>query len=161
MNNQSNRPMDWIEEKVKQYEDKLFRTALAVVGNNADAEDVVQEVFVKLFQKQPTFESSDHETAWLIRVTVNLCKNYLRSHWRKRAVPLLDTHPAPEAEQHDTMQAVLALPAKYRVVIHMYYYEGYSTKEIAEITEQKESTVRQRLTRARRKLKDFLEGESI
>ena len=64
MNNQSNRPVDWIEEKVKQYEDKLFRTALAVVGNNADAEDVVQEVFVKLFQKQPNFESSDHETAW-------------------------------------------------------------------------------------------------
>jgi len=161
VNNQSNRPGDWIEEKVKQYEDKLFRTALAVVGNNADAEDVVQEVFVKLFQKQPNFESSNHETAWLIKVTVNLCKNYLRAHWWKKSVPLLDTHHAPEAEQHSTMQAVLALPSKYRVVIHLYYYEGYSTKEISEIIAQKESTVRQHLTRARRKLKDFLEGESI
>jgi RNA polymerase sigma-70 factor (ECF subfamily) len=161
VHNQSNRPVDWIEEKVKQYEDKLLRTALAVVGNNADAEDVVQEVFVKLFQKQPNFESSDHETAWLIRVTVNLCKNHLRSNWWKKVVPLLDTHPAPQAEQHDTMQAVLALPSKYRVVIHLYYYEGYTAKEIAEITEKKESSVRQLLTRARRKLKGFLEGESI
>jgi len=159
--NQSKRPVDWIEEKVKQYENKLYRTALAVVGNNADAEDIIQEVFVKLFQKRPKFESSDHETAWLIRVTVNLCKNYLRSHWWKKVIPLLDTHPAQEAQQHDTMQAVLALPSKYRVVIHLYYYEGYSTKEIAEITEQKESTVRQILTRARRKLKKYLEGESI
>jgi len=150
-----------MEEKVKFYEDKLFRTALAVVGNNADAEDIVQEVFIKLFQKQPDFESDDHEIAWLIRVTVNLCKNYLRSFWRKKTAPLLDTHPAQDEEQRETMQAVLALPSKYRVIIHLYYYEGYSTKEIAEITEQKESNVRQLLTRARRKLKDFLEGESI
>ena len=157
--NQSNRPVDFLEEKVNRYENKLFRTALAVVGNNADAEDIVQEVFVKLFQTQTKFESDEHETAWLIRVTVNLCKNYLRSFWRKKSVPLLDTHPAQENEQHEIMQAVLALPAKYRVVIHLYYYEGYSTKEIAEITEQKESNVRQLLSRARRKLKIFLEGE--
>ena len=159
MHNQSNRPMDWMDEIVKRYENKLLRTALAVAGNYADAEDIVQEVFVKLFQKQPIFESTDHEAAWLIRVTVNQSKNHLRLHWLKKVVPLLDTHPAPEEEQHDIMQAVLALPSKYRAVIHLYYYEGYTTKEIAEITEQKESTVRQLLTRARRKLKDFLEGE--
>ena len=119
MHNQSNRPMDWMDEIVKRYENKLFRTALAVVGNNADAEDIVQEVFVKLFQKQPTFESTNHEMAWLIRVTVNQSKNYLRSHWWKKAIPLLDTHPAPEGEQHNTMQAVFALPSKYRAVIHL------------------------------------------
>ena len=161
MNNQSNWPVDCIEGKVKQYENKLFRTALAVVGNNADAEDIIQEVFVKLFQKQPNFESPSHEAAWLIRVTVNLCKNYLRSQWWKKTVPLLDTCPAPEAEQYCTMQAVLSLPSKYRAVIHLYYYEGYSTKEIAEIMAQKESTVRQLLTRARRKLKNLLEGEAL
>jgi len=152
-------PVDWLEEKVKQHENKLLRTALAVVGNNADAEDIVQEAFVKLFQKQPVFESPNHETAWLIRITVNLCKNYLRSHWWKKVVPLLETHPAPEGEQQDAVRAVMALPPKYRTVIHLYYFEGYATKEIAEITEQKESTVRQLLTRARRKLKDFLEGD--
>ena len=74
-------------------------------------------------------------------------------------MPLLDIHPAPEATQHDTMQAVLALPLKYRVVVHLYYYEGYSSKEIAEITAQKELAVRQLLTRARRKLKVFWKGK--
>jgi len=148
-----------IEEVVKRHENKLLRTALAVVRNNADAEDIVQDVFVKLFQKQPNFESAEHETAWLIRVTVNMCKNRLRLFWRRNTVPLLETYPAEEGGQHDTMQAVLALPTKYRVVIHLFYYEGYSTKEIAEMTEQKETTVRQHLTRARRLLKDLLEGE--
>ncbi|MCL2215679.1 MAG: sigma-70 family RNA polymerase sigma factor [Defluviitaleaceae bacterium] len=161
MRYQSNRPVDWIEETVKRYGDKMLRTALAVVGNKADAEDIVQNVFVKLFEKQPEFESSGHESAWLIRVTVNLCKNHLRSYWWKKTVPLLETYPARTDEQENIMQTVLALPSKYRIVIHLFYYEGYSTKEIAEITEQKESTVRQLLTRARRKLKDFLEGENI
>ena len=155
------RPMERteIEETVTRHENKLLRTALAITGNNADAEDIVQDVFVKLFQKQPLFESAGHETAWLIRVTVNMCKNRLRSFWRKNTVPLLESHPAEDNEHHNTMQAVLALPTKYRVVIHLFYYEGYSTKEIAEITEQKEATVRQHLTRARRKLRSFLEGE--
>ena len=152
-----NRPVD---EVVKQHENKLFRTALAILGGAADAEDVVQDAFVRLFEKQPRFESDAHETAWLIRVTVNLCKSRLRSHWWKKTEPLLDTHPAQNDEQGDLINAVLALPMKYRAVIHLFYYEGYSTREIAEITEQKESTVRQRLTRARRMLKEYLtEGE--
>jgi len=152
-----NRPVD---EVVKQHENKLFRTALAILGGVADAEDVVQDVFVRLFEKPPRFESDAHETAWLIRVTVNLCKSRLRSHWWKKTEPLLDTHPAQNDEQGDLINAVLALPMKYRAVIHLFYYEGYSTREIAEITEQKESTVRQRLTRARRMLKKYLtEGE--
>ena len=158
MHSNSNRP-DWIEEIVTRYENKLYRIALAITKSNADAEDIIQDVFIKLFEKQPHFESSNHEIAWLIRVTVNRCKNHLRSHWWKKNTHLLETHPAPEGIQQDTMQAVLALPAKYRTVIHLYYYEGYSTKEIAEMTQQKDSTVRQLLTRARRKLKNFLEGE--
>jgi len=148
-----------IEETIKQYENKIYRTAVAIVGSKADAEDIVQEVFVKLLQKQPQFESHAHMVAWLMRVTVNLCKNYLRSFWWKKTTPLLDTIPAQDVEQQDAMHAVLALPAKYRMVIHLFYYEGYSTKEIAEITEQKEATVRQLLTRARRMLKNLLEGE--
>jgi len=90
---------------------------------------------------------------------VNLCKNRWRSHWWKRAEPILETHPAQTDEQQSIMQTVLELPSRYRIVIHLFYYEGYSTKEIAEITKQKESTVRQQLTRARRMLKDILEGE--
>ena len=168
MDNQSNRPVDLVdeagklekfEETVKRNEDKLFRTAIAIMGGKADAEDIVQDVFLKLFEKQPRFESSEHETAWLIRVAVNLCKSRLRSHWRKKTVPLLETYPAQTDEQRELIETVLSLPSKYRTVIHLFYYGGYSTKEIAEITKQKESTVREQLTRARRMLKDFLEGE--
>ena len=156
---QSNRPVDWIEEIITRNENKLFRVAIAIMHSKADAEDIVQDVFVKLLEKQPCFESSEHEAAWLVRVTVNLCKSRLRLHWQKKTVPLLDSHPAQSHEQQELMQAVSALTPKYRTVIHLFYYEGYSTKEIAEITKQKESTVREQLTRARRSLKVFLEGD--
>ena len=159
VNDRSNRPVDQMEEIVKRNEDKLFRTAVAVMGGKADAEDAVQDVFIKLLEKQPHFESPEHETAWLIRVTVNLCRSRLRTHWWKKTVPLLDVYPAQTDEQQSIMETVIALPSKYRAVIHLFYYEGYSTKEIAEITGQKESTVREQLTRARRMLKKFMEGE--
>jgi len=155
---QSNRPEDWIEQLITRNENKLFRVALAIMCNKEDAEDVVQDVFIKLFDKQPQFESTEHETAWLIRVTVNLCKSRLRLHSRKNTVPLLDTYPAQNDNQHELIEIINSLAPKYRTVIHLFYYEGYSTKEIAEITQQKDSTVREQLTRARRSLKDYLEG---
>ncbi len=148
-----------MEEIVKRNEDRMFRAALAILGSKTDAEDILQDVFVKLFEKKPLLESTEHEKAWLLRVTVNLCKSRLRSPWRKKVVPLLDTFPTQTDEQQNIVQTVLSLPAKYRIVIHLFYYEGYKTKEIAEITKQKESTVREQLTRARRMLKNFLEGE--
>jgi len=171
---QSNRPVDyinysqqtytepladasWMEAIIKKHQNKLYRTALAIMGGKADAEDIVQDAFIKLFEKQQEFESPDHEAAWLIRVTVNLCKNRLRTHWWRRTVPLLETYPAQSETQLGLIQAIMSLPSKYRVAIHLFYYEGYSTKEIAEITTQNESTVRQQLTRARRKLKNYLE----
>ena len=159
MNNPSNRPAEWIEETVKRHADTLYRTAAAIMGSKAEAEDAVQDVFVKLVEKQPHFESAEHETAWLIRVTVNQCKSRLRTHWWKKTVPLLDTIPAATAAQHGITETVLSLPVKYRTVIHLYYYEGYSTKEIAEITKQRDATVREQLTRARRMLRSFLEEE--
>ena len=158
MSGESNLQVGWIEEIVKRDGDRLFRAAVAITGNKAEAEDIVQEVFVKLIEKQPAFESLEHETAWLIRVAVNLCKNRIRSHWWKKTEPLLNTYPAQDSDEADIMQTVLSLPAKYRTVIHLFYYEGYSAKEIAAITEQREAAVRQQLTRARRMLKDFLEG---
>ena len=158
MLNQPGQTADWLEEAVYQHENRLFRAAVAIVGNKTEAEDIVQSAFVKLWEKQPTFESLAHQTAWLITVTVNLCKSRLRSHWWKKTVPLLLTYPAQNDDQHEVMEAIFALTPKYRTVIHLFYYEGYSTAEIAEITKQKETTVRQQLTRARRMLKDFLEG---
>jgi RNA polymerase sigma-70 factor (ECF subfamily) len=151
--------VDWIEEIVKRQADTLYRTAAAILGSRAEAEDAVQDVFVKLLEKQPAFESAEHETAWLIRVTVNQCRSRLRSHWWKKTVPLLDSHPAQTVDQHNIMETVQSLPVKYRTVIHLFYYEGYSTKEIAEITRQKDSTVREQLSRARKMLRIFMEGE--
>ena len=148
-----------IEEVIKINGDKLFRTAIAITGNKTEAEDIVQDAFVALIKKQPIFESPQHQTAWLIRVTVNLCKNRVRSHWWKKTLPLLESYPAQNSEETGVMQAILSLPQKYRAAIHLFYYEGYSTKEIADITEQRESAVRQQLTRARRMLKNILELE--
>jgi len=159
MSDRSNQTVDWLEEIITRNENRIFRAALAIMGNKADAEDIIQDVFITLLEKQPRFESLEHEVAWLVRVTVNRCKSNLRSYWKKNIVPLTDSYPAQTNEQYDIIHAVSALAPKYRTVIHLFYYEGYSTKEIAEITNQKDSTVREQLTRARRFLKTFLEGE--
>lgn len=147
------------EELVCAYENTLYRTALAMMKNRADAEDAVQEVFLKVLFKLPEFTSDEHEKAWLLRVSINICKNKLRSVWFRRTVPLLETLPAENREQESLLELVTALPEKYRTVIHLYYYEGYSTREIAEITEQKETTVRSLMSRAREKLKQVLKDE--
>ena len=161
MNRPSDRPVEWrehqIEAAVTRHMDRLLRTAAAILGCMAEAEDIVQEAFLRLYEQQPHFTSQGHETAWLIRVTVNLCKSRLRSHWWSKSAPLLDIYPAYTDFQNDLMEVVLSLPHKYRAAIHLFYYEGYSTTEIATITEQRESAVRQQLTRARRMLKNVLE----
>lgn len=156
----SDRPTDWIEQFVRKHENKIYRTAIAIMGSKADAEDVTQDVFLKLIEgKAPDFESVEHEKAWLTRVTVNQCRSRLRSIWWKKSEPLLDIYPAQDEKQQDLLKTVFSLPAKYRTAIYLFYYEGYSTKEIAEITKQKEATVRSILSRARHMLKDYLEGE--
>lgn len=154
----SRRPEDF-EVFVSKHENKLYRTALAIMGNTADAEEVVQEAFLRAYEKAPEFETDGHERAWLIRVTVNLCNSRLRSPWRKRTEPLLETFPALEPVQNELLELVLALPPKYRAVIHLFYYEGYSVKDIAGLTGQKENTVRSLLTRARQKLKSVLKED--
>jgi len=150
-----------LEEMIRKHKDSVFRTAVAIMGSVTEAEDVFQDVFIKLFEKQPRFESEDHEAAWLIRVTINLCKSRLRSFWRRNTVPLLESHPARSEEQSGLVETVLSLPKKYRIVIHLYYYEGYSIKEAADITGQKESTVGNQLARARKLLKSALKGEGL
>ena len=154
----SYRPEDF-EVVVIKHENRLYRTALAITGNMSDAEDIVQEAFLRAYEKAPDFETEEHEKAWLIRVTVNLCNSRLRSPWRKRIVPLLDSYPASEPEQYEILEQIMTLPSKYRTVIHLFYYEGYSIKDISELTRKKESTVRSHLTRARQKLKSILKED--
>ena len=154
--------MEIVDDIIKRNYEKMLLTAIAITHSKSDAEDAVQSSFVKLLEKRPKFDSEQHETAWLITVTKNLCKSQLR---KKKTAELTDSmllqaYPAESAEQHELIETVMSLPVKYRAVIHLYYYEGYSTKEIAAITKQRDGTVREQLTRARRMLKKYLlEGE--
>ncbi len=107
----SYRPEDF-ETVVTKHENRLYRTALAITGNMSDAEDIVQEVFLRIYEKAPEFESEEHEKAWLIRVTVNLCNSRLRSPWYKRRSPLLESYPATEPEQHELLEQIMTLPPK-------------------------------------------------
>ncbi len=154
----SYRPEDF-EAVVMKHENRLYRIALAITGIMSDAEDIVQEAFLRAYEKAPEFETDEHEKAWLIRVTINLCNSRLRSPWRKRVVPLLESYPASEPVQHELLEIIMTLPPKYRTVIHLFYYEGYSIKDISVLTGQKESTVRSHLTRARQKLRSILKED--
>ena len=151
---------DRLEELIRAHQDTLYRTALAILGDPQEAEDAVQDAFLRCWEKAPEFESGEHAKAWLLRVTVNGCKSRLRAPWRRRTAPLLDTYPAAEPEEREVLEAVQALPPRDRAVVHLYYCEGYQTAEIAAMTGQREGTVRSRLSRARAKLRDLLKGES-
>lgn len=148
-----------LESLIQIHQNTLYRAALAILGDAHEAEDAVQDAFLRCLEKGPEFESPAHEKAWLLRVTVNGCKSRLRSPWRRRTAPLLDTYPASGPEEQSLMEAIGALPARDRAVLHLYYYEGYQTAEIAEMTGWREGSVRSRLTRARAKLGALLKGE--
>lgn len=148
-----------LESLIQIHQNTLYRAALAILGDAHEAEDAVQDAFLRCLEKGPEFESPAHEKAWLLRVTVNGCKSRLRSPWRRRTAPLLDSYPASGPEEQSLMETIGALPARDRAVLHLYYYEGYQTAEIAEMTGWREGTVRSRLTRARAKLGALLKGE--
>ncbi len=145
---------------IERYKDMVYRAALAVVGNFADAEDIMQEVFFKYFKTHPEFESEAHEKAWFLRVTLNESKNLVRSSWRRRRVDA-DLSMIPESADETAaavLEAVLSLPEKYRIAIYLHYYENYQIREIARITSQSESAVAQQLSRGRKKLQKKLGG---
>lgn len=150
-----------LEQAVVQYENTLYRAALAILADAQEAEDAVQDTFLKYLEKAPCFESPEHEKAWLLRVAVNGCKSRLRAPWRRRTTPLLESLPAADGGERGAMEAVLALPPKDRAAMHLFYYEGYRTAEIAAMTGEAEGTVRSCLSRARGKLKALLEGDAI
>ena len=152
---------DDLEKLIQQNGDTLLRTASAILGDAQEAEDVVQDTFIKYLEKQPVFEGHEHAKAWLLRVTINSCRSRLRSPWRRLRAPLLETYPAPEPQQRVAAEAVLALPTRERAVVHLHYYEGYKTAEIAALTGEPEGTVRSRLSRARVRLKDMLKEDEL
>ena len=170
-------------DAVKAYADIVYRTALSYTKAPQDAEDVTQTVFMKLLEAEEGFRDEEHLRRWLIRVTVNECKNLWKSSWRRSVGLFGDTDEeaqspydfqgytqrgrrrgmppkVPEFEeqrQSALYEAVMALPKDYRIVVHLFYYEDYRTGEIAELLHIREQTVRTRLVRARHKLKQRLE----
>ena len=148
-----------LEELVGKHENTLFRAALAILGDVHGAEDAVQDTFLRYLEKRPEFQDENHERAWLLKVTANLCKSALRSRKRHPTVELLDVYPAPDGDSRELVEAVMELPANQRAAIHLHYYEGYSTEEIAAILGQRPGTVRSHLSRGREALRQKLKGE--
>jgi len=151
----SNRPVDWAQ-LVSDHENRLYRAALAILGHRQEAEDAVQDAFVKYLEKAP--RELDNPGAWLMRVLVNNCKSRLRLQWRQ-VVSLPEDLAAPDAGARRELEEIWSLPAADRAVLHLHYYEGYSTGEIARLLRQPPGTVRSRLSRARQRLKTLLENE--
>ena len=147
-----------LAQVIEQYGNMVFRLALTRVRNEADAEDICQEVFLRWFQHAESLLSEEHCRAWLIRVTLNCTSSLLSSSWFKRTVPLPETLRAAPRRESEVYSAVMRLSKTDRTMIHLYYYEGFKTAEIAEIMGITESTVRSGLCRARRRLKKMLEG---
>lgn len=148
-----------LETLIDQYEHTLLRAALAILADPYEAEDAVQDTFVRYLEKRPELRDEDHERAWLLTVCANGCKSRLRAIKRRPTTELLDIYPAPDGDSGAVAEAVLALPASQRAAVHLFYYEGYSTQEIAHILGQRPGTVRSHLSRARETLRRVLKGE--
>lgn len=145
----------------ERYMDTIYRVAYSWVKNSEDANDVTQNVLIQLYKTTKEFESDSHLKNWLIRVTVNQCKMLFRAPWsRMEDIEAYAETLGFEDESHlDLFQAVMKLDKKYRVPLMLFYYEGYSTAEVAELLELPEKTVSTRLSRAKAKLKNELKEE--
>jgi RNA polymerase sigma-70 factor (ECF subfamily) len=163
MQHQEKRPVNNdLDTLFQTYGDMIYRLALVRTRSVADAEDVVQEVFLRCLKSQPDFLSEEHQKAWLIKVALNCSKSLLGSAFRRHSVPEEAAGQlASEDEGTDSTvyDAVMRLPEKYRTAIHLYYYEDYAVKEIAQVMRTTESTVKSWLHRARGMLKEELGGE--
>lgn len=148
---------------IEQYSDLVRRLCMIHLKNDSDTEDIFQTVFLKYVLSSASFESPEHEKAWFIRVTINACKDLLKSFFRKHTVSLdqvLD-QPAPLEDRHrEVLEAVLSLPPHYKDVVYLHYYEGYTAPEIGHILGKNVNTIYTLLGRARRLLKETLGGEA-
>ena len=145
-------------EAVAQYGPAVYRLAYAMTRSRSDADDVFQEVFLRLHRSAPVFTNEAHRRSWLLRVTANCARSLLTSPWR-RTLPLEDVYTYTDPAETAVDEALAQLPGKYRAVVHLFYYEGYQTEEIARILGRSPSTVRAQLTRARQKLRELLKED--
>jgi RNA polymerase sigma-70 factor (ECF subfamily) len=154
-------PHDEIANIITRHQDTVYRVAFTYCKNRADAADVTQEVFYRFLKNRSPFENDGHVKAWLIKVAINTSKSLLRSSWFCKRERLSETEAAKDADNTDdnVRRAVLALPVKYRSVVYLYYFEGYSVKETAGILRRTETAVQTQLQRARAMLKKLLSEE--
>lgn len=153
-----------LHELAAMYQDNLFAAAFNICQNAQDAEDVIQDTFIQYHTTKKEFENEQHIRAWLIRVAINKAKNVTRTFWRRNKISIEDymetlTFETPESA--DLFETVMQLPEKYRIEIHLYYYEDYAVSEIADILKLSESNVKTRLSRGRAMLRKELEGEWV
>lgn len=151
-----------ISNIVDTYSDMIYRIAINNLKNQSDAEDIVQNIFVKLMNYKGEFENDDHEKAWIIKVTINMCRDFLKSAWFKKRTQIDKEYPYDENfcesdYKFSFLPAINKLPQKYRNVIYLHYYEDLSVKQISSILNTNENTVLSWLHRARKKLEPLLE----
>lgn len=149
---------DRIAAALQKYSDMVYRICFVYLGNRPEVDDVFQEVFFKLLQKQVSFTSMDHEKAWLIRVTINQCKDVVKGFWWKR-IDLAENVELPgyDPDERDILMEVLSLPQKYKDVIYLYYYQEYTVPQMVQILKRSENTIYSQLHRARELMRQKLE----
>ena len=150
-----------IAEIYERHVDTVYKVCFMFMKNVPDTEDAVQNTFIKLIKERKKFENEEHEKAWLIVTASNLCRNTLKHWWRKNVdiASVVETEALQNNKTDETLEHVLNLPEKYKTVIYLYYYEGYSSGEIAKILKRNESTVRSHLRTGRQLLRDRLGGD--
>ncbi len=155
-----NYSVEAMHNTVEEYSNLVYRLCLVYLKNHFDAEDAYQEVFIKVIEKAPLFTDENHKKAWLIRVTSNHCKSILRNKKNKNETALEkdEISYADKKNDNELLQYIFTLPLNYRKVLYLYYYEGYSTKEISVILKTRDATVRTWLKRARESLKKVMGG---
>lgn len=146
---------------VETYSDMILRISYSYLKQTWDAEDICQTVFLKILTKDIRFDTPEHEKAWIIRTTVNACKDHLKSGFFRKTVPLDDaeTIAAPQAPDCSILEALKSLPKNYRVPMYLFYYEDYSAREIGKILGKSEGSITQCLSRGRKILRTYLQQE--
>lgn len=162
MQNASAWPADGIENIVRTYGNTLYRLCFVMLGNESDAEDAVQESFIKYLQKAPSFENTEHEKAWLITVATNQCKDILRFRKRHPQTDLENLRETPQTSSDSgVLEALMTLPEKFRFVLTLYYVEEYRIEDIAKIIGRTPSAVKMRLQKGRRLLEETFRKEYL
>lgn len=153
-------PIEGADALFEAYADTVYRLALLRTRSAADADDVLQEVFLRCLRYKAGWANAEHQKAWMLRVTINCSKSLLTSAWRRNTIPEQENLPADApADLSDVYAAVLALREPYRTVVHLHYYEGYKVEEIAKLMTSNVSTVKSWLFRARDMLRQRLKGD--